>query len=258
MMIISLHDGKTLLGQSEAKLLSTTANRLSLPKCEKLHKLILQRQRSLSLFHPSLLAELYYKGYGSFVVNILLKLKEILTLAAEKSKESSSESEEQKLSDYLDMDLESLLVELKNQAEQLALAKDPSHSAAAAGAGKNAKKQTAFSVFDDLDESESEEEEKEAAKEEEKVADDPKKLFTEGAEALATLLTTKKAVDSMGLDSYQAKQLVTFVLKFKNIFEIDFYVDPLASMLLRKVFYETETVDDSVLQDIQAQLDRNE
>lgn len=156
------------------------------------------------------------------------------------------------------MDLESLLVELKNQAEQLALAKDPSHSAAAAGAGKNAKKATAFSVFDDLDESESEEEEKEAAKEEEKVADDPKKLFKEGAEALATLLTTKKAVDSMGLDSYQAKQLVTFVLKFKNIFEIDFYVDPLASMLLRKVFYETETVDDTVLQDIQAQLDRNE
>ena len=30
----------------------------------------------------------------------------------------------------------------------------------------------------------------------------PKKLCKEGAEALATLLTTKKAVDSMGLDSY--------------------------------------------------------
>ena len=140
MMIVSLHDGKTLLGQSEAKLLSTTASRLSLPRCEKLHKLILQRQRSLSLFHPSLLAELYYKGYGSFVVNILLKLKEILTLAAEKSKESPTESEEQKLSDYLDMDLESLLVELKNQAEQLTLAKDPSQAAAAAGTGKNAQK----------------------------------------------------------------------------------------------------------------------
>ena len=51
---------------------------------------------------------------------------------------------------------------------------------------------------------------------------------------------------------------MTFVLKFKNIFEIDFYVDPLASMLLRKVFYETETVNETVLQDIQAQLDRNE
>ena len=60
-------------------------------------------------------------------------------------------------------------------------------------------------------------------------------------------MTTKQAVDSMGLDSHQAKQLVTFVLKFKNIFEIDFYVDPLASMLLRKVFYETESVDETIL-----------
>ena len=55
----------------------------------------------------------------------------------------------------------------------------------------------------------------------------------------------------MGLDSSQAKQLVTFVLRFKNIFEIDFYVDPLASMLLRRVFYETETVDEAILNDIQ-------
>ena len=57
-------------------------------------------------------------------------------------------------------------------------------------------------MFDDLDESESEEEKKEEVKEEEKVVDDPKKQFKEGAEALATLLTTKQAVDSMGLDSF--------------------------------------------------------
>ena len=53
-----------------------------------------------------------------------------------------------------------------------------------------------------MDESESEEEQKEEVREEEKVADDPKKQFKEGAEALATLLTTKLAVDSMGLDSF--------------------------------------------------------
>ena len=47
--------------------------------------MIIERQRSLSLFHPSLLAELYYKGYGGFVVKILLKLSEILKLAAERS-----------------------------------------------------------------------------------------------------------------------------------------------------------------------------
>ena len=74
---------------------------------------------------------------------------------------------------------------------------------------------------------------------------------------MASLLTEKHAVEAMGLDPNQAKQLVTFVLKFKNIFELDFYVDPLASMLLRKVFFETETVDEKLLEDIQTQLNRN-
>ena len=58
------------------------------------------------MFHPGLLAELYYKGYWSFVVKILLKLKEFIETHID-----------DKLSDYLDMDLESLLVELKTQAE---------------------------------------------------------------------------------------------------------------------------------------------
>lgn len=62
------------------------------------------------MFHPNLLAELYFKGYGAFVVKILLKLKVML-----------EERQTEKLSDYLDMDLESLLLELKTQAEQLAL-----------------------------------------------------------------------------------------------------------------------------------------
>ena len=81
--------------------------------------MIIERQRSLSLFHPSLLAELYYKGYGGFVVKILLKLSEILKLAAERpsSDKQQTSPDEQKLSDYLDMDLESLLLELKSQAE---------------------------------------------------------------------------------------------------------------------------------------------
>ena len=53
------------------------------------------------MFNPGLLTELYYKGYGPFVVKILLKLKEML------------EAKTQKLSDYLDMDIETLLGELK-------------------------------------------------------------------------------------------------------------------------------------------------
>jgi len=70
-------------------------------------------------------------------------------------------------------------------------------------------------------------------------------------------LTEKIAVESMGLDDSQAKQLVIFVYKFKNILELDFDVDPLASMLLRKVFYETEKVDETILQDAQEQLNLN-
>ena len=61
------------------------------------------------------------------------------------------------------------------------------------------KKQTAFSVFDDLDESESEEEAAEEVKEEEKKEDDPKTQFRNGADDLATLLTKKASVDAMGL-----------------------------------------------------------
>ena len=156
------------------------------------------------------------------------------------------------------MDLESLLVELKTQAEQLALGTSGQPGGAQPAAASKAKKQTAFSVFDDLEESDSEEEKKEEVKEEEKEVEDPKKLFKEGADALATLLTNKKVVNNMGLDSVQAKQLVTFILKFKNIFEIDFYVDPLASMILRKIYFETEKIDVSLLNEIQEQLNKND
>ena len=53
-------------------------------------------------------------------------------------------------------------------------------------------------------------------------------------------------------------QLITFVLKFKNIFEIDFQTDPLASMLLRRVFCETEKLDQTALEQTQKQLEDNE
>ena len=68
--------------------------------------MIIQRQRSQSLFNPSLLAELYYKGYSLFIVKILLKLKGILAT-----------HQRVRLHDYLDMDLQTLLLELKAQAK---------------------------------------------------------------------------------------------------------------------------------------------
>ena len=48
--------------------------------------------------------------------------------------------------------------------------------------------------------------------------------------------------------------LIKFVLRFKNIFTIDFYADPLASMLLRKVFCDTEKVEQKHLDAIQKTL----
>ena len=53
-------------------------------------------------------------------------------------------------------------------------------------------------------------------------------------------------------------QLITFTLKFRNIFEIDFQTDPLASMLLRRVFCETEKLDQEALEQTKKQLTENE
>ena len=58
----------------------------------------------------------------------------------------------------------------------------------------------------------------------------------------------------MGIDNAQAKSLISFILKFKNIFELDFYADPLANQLLRKVFYETEKVNQDFMEELMARL----
>jgi hypothetical protein len=60
------------------------------------------KQKSQALFHPALLKTLYIKGHWKLVVRVLLKLKALLKEDAEKH-----------ICDYLDMDLEALLVELK-------------------------------------------------------------------------------------------------------------------------------------------------
>ena len=105
--LVSLYDNQVLVAHSEAQVLSQLSH-FSVPRCEKLHRLIIEKQKSQCIYHPAVLEELLYKGYGSFVVKILLKLKELL------------EAKHEKLLDYLDMDLETFLVELKAQADGLA------------------------------------------------------------------------------------------------------------------------------------------
>jgi hypothetical protein len=164
------------------------------------------------------LQELYQKGYWKFIVKILMKLNDFL----ERQNDGS-----ERISDYLDMDLESLLVELKNQSEAVALLTSGNNGPSASnqagkkkgfglGAGPPAKK-GGFSPFDDLDESSSDEEEDKKEVEEEEKKDEAQE-FLEVVDKLAELLQDNLLTDCLGLDKDQAIQLVQFVLKFKNIF----------------------------------------
>ena len=140
-----------------------------------IQKLFALKQRSQSLYHPKLLTELFNKGYSLLVVKILVKLMEMLKV------------EKDKICDYLDMDLSSLLIELKSQSEAFAVGQG---GQAPVPAGKGAaKKQTAYSVFDDLEASSSEEEKKEEEKNDDTV--DIKQQFREGADELIKSLQNK-------------------------------------------------------------------
>ena len=153
---VSLINDSHLVAFASPELLADPSDALQVAEQASVHQLFAEKQRSQSLFHPNLLSELYYKGYGMLVVKILVKLKDIL----QKEQESGSP-----ISGYLDMNLSTLLTELKAQSEAVSLGVS-GQAPAAAGKGKG-KKQTAMSVFDDLEASSSEEEQKE----EEKVDD---------------------------------------------------------------------------------------
>lgn len=80
LMVVSLINQEVLLAHSEAQILglSKQQKQLSIPGTQLVHRKIIANQRSQSLFSPALLSELFFKGYGAFVVKILLKLKELL------------------------------------------------------------------------------------------------------------------------------------------------------------------------------------
>ena len=113
-----------------------------------LHKYFVQSQRSMALFYPGLLEALYIKGYATLVVKLMVKMHEAL------QKHENMDSS-QVISDYIDMDLEALLIEIKSQSVAFVLAQGGGQAQAA-----SSKKVKAFSAFDDLDENSSSEEEK--------------------------------------------------------------------------------------------------
>ena len=60
-------------------------------------------QKSLALFDDKLLKSLYVKGYGNFILKILVKLKQALQTVSDSGKE---------IGDFLDFDLEQIMNEI--------------------------------------------------------------------------------------------------------------------------------------------------
>jgi len=78
-----------------------------------LQNYFITRQRSMPLFFPSLLEQLYIKGYANLVVKLFVLMYEALKDHKEDSK---------LVSDYIDMDLGALLTELQTSADAYVLA----------------------------------------------------------------------------------------------------------------------------------------
>lgn len=60
-----------------------------------------------------------------------------------------------------------------------------------------------------------------------------------------------------GLSKTDLLNLITFILRFKTIFEKDFYADSLASILLRKIFVESEKIDNHYIERAEKEIDYN-
>jgi hypothetical protein len=122
-------------------------------------------------------------------------------------------------------------------------------------AAKAGGKKPAFSAFDAFDESSDSADEK-AGKGDEAEKKDYAKEFKENADELLVLLQSR-AMFTFGLPKSDILSLISFILRFKNIFEKDFYADPLASMLLRKIFVESEKVDSHRLEEAEKEIRYN-
>jgi len=172
-----------------------------------MHSVLVQAQRSLSLFHPTLLSELFIKGYSSLVVKLLVKLK----LKLEKIDDSTK-----RVQDYIDHDLESLLLELKSQAETFSLGGSAQPAGKGGKGGNTKKKDNAYSVFDDLEESESPDEEEVKKPNDDSDIDYPK-VFKSTIDDFVNLLSSRGA-EKLGMEKDEVFSLIEFVLKFHRIF----------------------------------------
>ena len=97
------------------------------------HKATLESQKSMALYEPQVLQDLFYKGYAKYVVKHLVSLSRVL-------ERMDSEGKEHKVADFIDLDLKALLSDFKQQTDIL---RGTSKTAAPT-------KKTAHSVFDDL------------------------------------------------------------------------------------------------------------
>ena len=63
-------------------------------------------------------------------------------------------------------------------------------------------------------------------------------------------MLTKRAHITLGFSVEETLDLIHFVMRFKIIYEKDFYSDILASSLLRRIFCESEHIDEWALDDV--------
>jgi tRNA pseudouridine-54 N-methylase len=104
-----------------------------------MHNFFIKSQKSMPLFSPFLLEQLFVKGYANFIVKLFVLMHDAL----KRHKESKTQ-----VSDYIDMDLAELLTELQQSADAFVLASGGGQVQAA-----STKKKPAFSAFDAFDES---------------------------------------------------------------------------------------------------------
>ncbi|CDW90006.1 wd-40 repeat-containing protein [Stylonychia lemnae] len=160
---------------------------------------------------------LFIKGYGSIVLKILVKLQNTL------------ENTPGVVSEFLDYDLEQIIHEIMEIQQQNS----------SQGQAKK-KVETASSMFDDFygfgDEKPKEE------KKDTKESTNQQKEFEDGFNQFIINIRTQ-GKEKLGLSDDQKRDYMLFSKRFKQLYKKDFFSDNLTTILLRKIFYETEEIE---------------